>query len=225
TTDISPVFSRADGKYRIGCWVRDDTQGLGTMTFVENDSKSFGILGHGIFDVDTGKLMEASNGNITGSSISGIVKGKKGSPGEVSGMLDKKNIIGKISSNTEYGVYGKITQNTQDLDLTEAKTAMTNDIKLGNAVIKSDILGKMEEYNIEITGINQIGSPDKGLLIKVTDSRLLDGTGGIIQGMSGSPILQDGKFIGAVTHVFVNDPTKGYGIFAETMLEQAQKSE
>lgn len=223
SADILPVYSRADGEYRIGCWVRDDTQGLGTMTFMENNSKCFGILGHGIYDVDTGKLMEASDGSITGSSVTGIVKGEKGSPGEVSGMLDKKDIIGKISCNTQYGVYGTITQNSQNLDLVNAKTAMTNEIKLGKAVIRSDILGKMDEYEIEITGINEIGSPDKGLLIKVTDSRLLNGTGGIIQGMSGCPILQDGKFIGAVTHVFVNDPTKGYGIFAETMLEQAQK--
>jgi len=224
SADIKPAHSNPDGSYRIGCWVRDDTQGLGTMTFVDTVSKNFGILGHGIFDVDTGRLMVAKNGNITGSSVSGIVKGEKGSPGEVSGKLEKEDIIGSISSNTQNGVYGKITMDKPQLDLVSAKAVMKNDVKTGNAVIRSDILGSMQEYKIEISDINLLSPPDKGMLIKVTDSRLLDGTGGIIQGMSGCPILQDGKFVGAVTHVFVNDPTKGYAIFAETMLEQAQES-
>ena len=226
-TNVTPVMSQTDGEYKIGCWVRDDTQGLGTLTFINPENNVFGALGHGIYDVDTNTLMNTSGGVITKSDVTGVKKGEKGVPGEINGSLDKNKIFGSIFSNTNAGIYGVITQmsNLPDLAGEAIQTAISSDVHTGKAYIKSDILGKSELYEIEIENINRLDiSSDKSMTVKITDEKLLETTGGIVQGMSGSPIIQDGKLIGALTHVFVNNPQKGYGIFIDNMLIRAEEA-
>ncbi len=220
--NIKPV--KASDGYKIGVWVRDSTQGLGTVTYFDSENGSFAALGHGIYDVDTGSLMEVKNGNITHAEVTGYAKGEKGTPGEIMGSLDKSVIYGDIEINTEKGLYGSVNNIGADyFGLESYPVGMRYDIKEGKAYIKSDILkGYMDEYEIEIESVDKYGSrADKSMVIRITDERLINETGGIIQGMSGSPIIQNGKLIGAVTHVLVNDPTRGYGIFIENMMETA----
>ncbi len=219
--DITPVISENDGQYKIGCWVRDDTQGLGTLTFIDPQNNTFGALGHGIYDVDTNMLMNTSGGIVTLSHVSGVKKGEKGVPGEVKGDIDKEKVFGSIFSNTNYGISGSITKPTLCPSISDEaiEVAISKDVHTGKAFIKSDILGQNELYEVEIENINRLDiTSDKSMTIKIVDERLLNSTGGIVQGMSGSPIIQDGKLVGAVTHVFVKDPTKGYGIFIENMM-------
>ena len=215
---IKPAQSLSDSKYKIGCWIRGETQGLGTITYVNKNTGEFGALGHGVYDADAEKLLEIENGIVTKAEISGINKGEKGIPGEISGVLDKTEVIGKIEKNTACGVFGKM-DSTDIFKFKEIPLAASGEIKEGKAVILSAALSKKaEEYDIEIESI--VGKElDKSMMIKITDSRLIEKTGGIVQGMSGSPIIQEGKLVGAVTHVLVNDPTRGYGIFIENMLE------
>ncbi len=226
-TNVTPVMSQRDGEYKIGCWVRDDTQGLGTLTFINPENNVFGALGHGIYDVDTNTLMNTSGGVMTLSDVTGVRKGEKGVPGEINGSLNKEKIFGTVFSNTNAGIYGVITQKSNlPLISDEAvETAISSDVHTGKAYIKSDVLGKSELYEVEIENINRLDiSSDKSMTVKITDERLLEKTGGIVQGMSGSPILQDGKLIGALTHVFVNNPQKGYGIFIDNMLIKADEA-
>ena len=223
---VTPVMNSTSGKYNIGCWIRDDTQGLGTLTFVDCENNSYGALGHGIYDVDTGMIMSVSQGKVTKADVSGVKKGERGEPGEVVGNLDKSIIIGTVEKNTDCGIYGKITDENFCKSHFSDKTeiAISSEVHTGKAYIKSDVLGKSELYEAEIESINRLDiSSDKSMTLKITDKRLLDTTGGIIQGMSGSPIIQDGKLSGAVTHVFVNNPQKGYGIFIDNMLMETEK--
>ena len=206
-------------KYKLGIWVRDNTQGLGTVTYLDANSR-FGALGHGIHDVDTSKLLEIEGGTVYTTSVKDIQKGKTGTPGGMEGIIvyNNYNILGKITKNTEAGIFGIIQRiDTLFSDQTPVEAAGKEEIKEGPATILC--AGEVKEYKIEIEKVD-IHSKEinKGIILRVTDERLLDVTGGIVQGMSGSPILQDGKLVGAVTHVFVNDPTKGYGIFIENML-------
>ena len=227
SADITPVMSGDNDGYKIGCWVRDDTQGLGTLTFVNPENNTFGALGHGIYDVDTNTLMSTSGGVITASEVTGVKKGEKGAPGEVSGSLNKDRVFGSILSNTDEGIYGIITSVSlcPSLNSEPMETAISKDVHTGKAYIKSDIMGKPELYEIEIENINRLDiTSDKSMTVKITDERLLSATGGIIQGMSGSPIIQDNKLIGALTHVFVNNPQKGYGIFIDNMLLESDKA-
>jgi stage IV sporulation protein B len=216
---LNPVKC-SEEDYKLGIWVRDDTQGIGTLTYVRED-KTFGALGHGISDADTGGLLQIKDGQLYETEILGIHKGSQGSPGELSGLIryEDDNILGEILSNTELGIFGKLDK-AEELQLKTMEVAYKQELELGEATILCQVDGEVEEYEIEITKIDKSHSDtNKGFVLKVTDERLLEKTGGIVQGMSGSPVIQNGKFVGAVTHVFVQDSTGGYGIFAETMLD------
>ncbi len=207
--------------YKIGVWVKDDIQGLGTLTYMTEDMR-FGALGHGITDTDTGELLEASGGSLYDTNILEIIKGVRGTPGEISGMItySERHVRGMIDSNTSAGIFGITDQKTRgELAAEPVEVAFKQEISRGPAYVRSAVSGELKNYRIQIQEI-RLNEDDvnKGMIFQVTDPELLELTGGVIQGMSGSPILQDGKLIGAVTHVFVNDPTKGYGIFAETMI-------
>ena len=210
-------------EYKLGIWVRDNVQGLGTVTFLTGNSQ-YGALGHGIHDVDTNVLMDIQEGSLYRTSIRSVVKGENGIPGSMEGMIvyNEYNRLGTVEKNTEAGIYGTI-QDIEPLfeEQIPVRVAQKEEIEVGNAKIRCFLDGKIQEYEIQIMDVDYNAKEiNKGIVLQVTDPRLLEETGGIIQGMSGSPILQNGKLIGAVTHVFVNDPSKGYGIFAETMLRQ-----
>ena len=211
------------GEYKLGIWVRDNAQGIGTLTFIDEEG-NFGALGHGINDIDTANLMELKEGGLYKTDIISITKGEDGSPGELTGVIAyaEKYKLGIINSNTVEGIYGTVNPtllNQNDL----LPIALKQEVKKGKAQIISMVSGERKMYEIEIMDIHQENDNiNRGMEIKVTDHELLELTGGIVQGMSGSPIIQDGKLIGAVTHVLVNDPTRGYGIFIENMLEAAE---
>lgn len=213
------------GVYKLGIWVRDDTQGIGTLTFVDENGR-FGALGHGISDVDTGELLEIEEGKIYKADIFSIIKGKIGTPGELVGkvLYGEDNTLGIIEDNTSLGIFGTLTDNVfnaicDDDGYQYVDIAYAQEIKTDKANILCCIDGKVSNYEIMITGIDINDKGNKGIIFKVIDDKLIEKTGGIVQGLSGSPIIQDGKIIGAVTHVLINDPTKGYGIFIENMLE------
>lgn len=224
-SSIKAIKSKEDNTLKIGAWVRDQTQGIGTITYYNPSNKSFGALGHGITDVDTKKLMPIKKGKIMKAEITSIKKGQKGIPGELTGPIfdSEESRLGIIKLNTSQGVFGKIRD--EKIKLLPGETvpiALQHEISEGEAVIRSNISGDcIEEFKIYIQKVSNFQQDlSKGLIIKIIDPRLLDKTNGIVQGMSGSPILQNGKLIGAVTHVFVQDPTKGYGIFIESMLKK-----
>lgn len=218
---LQPVKD-GDGIYKIGIWVRDDCQGLGTLTYID-ENNNFGALGHGISDVDTGKLVSINEGKLYCAKIWSLVKGKVGTPGEVVGSINYNDnyYLGKIEENTEIGIYGTCDENLYNyIDSYALPVAFKQEVKEGVAYVRSFVDGTIRDYEIMITDTDIANSNlNKGISFTVTDKELLEITGGIIQGMSGSPIIQDDKLIGAVTHVLVNDPTKGYGIFIENMLE------
>lgn len=217
---MNAVRTREDD-YKLGIWVKDDIQGIGTLTYVTEDLQ-FGALGHGITDADTGELLETSGGSLYDTSILEIVKGERGTPGEISGMItySDRHIHGSIIKNTSAGIYG-VTDRAflNQLKPELVDVAFKQEIRPGIAWIRSAISGELRDYEIQIQEI-RLNEDDvnKGMIFQIMDPELLELTGGVIQGMSGSPILQNGKLVGAVTHVFVNEPTKGYGIFAETMI-------
>ena len=212
------VYSVTDGKYKAGLWVRDSSAGIGTVSFCTQDG-FFASLGHAVCDVDTKQIIPVSYGETTDITIIDCIKGKSGSAGELCGYLHSEK-TGEIYENGSLGVYGKFI-NLPKTQLVEI--ANPSEIEIGEAEIYSTLEnGVTEKYSIEITAVNQKAEDNKHLVIKITDDTLIQKTGGIIQGMSGSPIIQNGKLIGAVTHVFLNDSTGGYGIFAENMLETAQ---
>lgn len=209
-----------DGSYKLGIWVRDDTQGIGTITYITDDGE-FGALGHGINDVDTGVLMDVCSGSIYEAGIYKVVKGEKGTPGELSGFIrkDAQSKLGTITQNTAHGIKGKYQKPLAD-SWKRKQIALKQEVKRGKGSILCQIGSEVKEYEVEIEKIyaNSI-SKSKGMVIRITDKKLLEQTNGIVQGMSGSPILQNNKIIGAVTHVFVQDPHRGYGTFIEYMLE------
>ena len=215
---LTPVLAE-DDSYKLGIWVRDNTQGIGTMTYMDKKGK-FGALGHGISDTDTGELLKIEEGELYQAQILSIVKGVKGTPGELSGYIEyqKDKKIGTIEKNTDLGIFGRVDQ-PQRLQLQEAEIGYKQEVRKGKAELLTCLENEVKSYEIEITDIyKERADTNKAFALRVTDPELLAGTGGIVQGMSGSPILQDGKLIGAVTHVFVQDSTKGYGIFIENML-------
>jgi len=216
---VKPVQTGVS-EYKLGIWIRDNTQGIGMITFIKEDG-SFGALGHGITDIDTGYLMKIKNGNILQTDIISIVKGNCGEPGELIGVIDYANNtkIGNITKNTPIGIFGKLDMIPDYMVNNTVEIGMKEQLHEGSAVIQTAVDGEIKQYNIEITQINLKDSGNKGIVFEVKDDELLSKTGGIVQGMSGSPILQDGKIVGAVTHVFVNNPTKGYGVFIENMLK------
>lgn len=219
---VTPVKD-SEGNYKLGIWVRDDTQGIGTLTYVDENGH-FGALGHGISDVDTGSLLEIQDGNLYQAEILGIQKGTSGSPGELSGLIryEAGKKIGSIDVNSKNGIYGSFSGgSSSEICLKKYPVAYKQELEEGPASILCCVDGKVQEYEAEITKIDMNHEDtNKSFVIHVTDPKLLEMTGGIVQGMSGSPVLQNGKFVGAVTHVFVQDSTSGYGIFAETMLGQ-----
>lgn len=225
-TDITPLFDDNSNSYQIGLYIRDGATGIGTISFYDAATNNYGALGHVISDADTQKPIEISNGKIVNSSVSGILKGEKGDPGEKQASFSMKDPqLGSITKNSPFGVFGKIdmTRLLHDSEKKPLPIGFAEEIKKGPAqiltVIEDD---KVEAFNVEIISSSPENEPTtKGIVLKITDERLLDATGGIIQGMSGSPIIQDGKLIGAVTHVFVNDPTSGYGVHIEWMLDEA----
>lgn len=216
---ITPVFSRVDNAYRIGAWIRDSIQGIGTVTYYDPMSQTFGALGHGVYDVDTDCLMEIRSGALVPVELTEIVKGQKGKAGELMGTIDNSRILAEISENTEAGIFGK----GESAFFGRETVAIAEEVQKGEAVFLSDLEGQgVKAYEIQIEAVHKNGGKNhKDMTICITDERLLKLSGGIVQGISGSPILQDGKLVGAVTHVLVNDPSRGYGIFIGNMLEVA----
>ncbi len=217
---VEPVQT-ADGEYKLGIWVRDDLAGVGTLTFYTADGE-YGALGHAVSDADTGVKMEIEEGSIYGTQIIGIQKGLDGNPGELSGVIHygQNDYLGTVDWNRSVGIHGKLDGNRSLIgEASCCEVAFKQDIECGTAYIISGVSGENLPYEIEIEQINyDEEATNKGIQFVVTDEKLLAQTGGIVQGMSGSPILQDGRIIGAVTHVFINDPTRGYGIFIENMM-------
>lgn len=209
-----------DGRLKLGLWVKDDVAGVGTLTYVSKQDGSYGALGHAIVDANGGNVVPVSSGRVFKCCLMGIKKGQKNNPGELRCAFSaQKEDVGTITNNTKFGISG-VLDNADDLidKNLVAKMGGRLGVKMGKAVIVSSVSGIREEYEIEIIKANfQKSADDKSIVFRVLDKRLLDLTGGIVQGMSGSPILQDGKLIGAVTHVFVNDPTKGYGVYVDWM--------
>lgn len=213
----------SDGTNKLGLWVRDDIAGIGTLTFVTED-RDYGALGHGVSDIDTGELIQIDTGSIYETKITGISKGKRGTPGEVTGLIQFRSsaYLGTIGENGENGIYGKLEQLPDALEcVEELPVGYKQEITQGSAQIICSVEGERKAYEIEIESVDyHPREVNKGIRYRVVDEQLLEATGGIIQGMSGSPIIQNGRLVGAVTHVFVDDPTRGYGIFAECMLEE-----
>ena len=218
---MSPIEAE-DGSYKLGVWVRDDTQGIGTRTYLDLNGH-FGALGHGISDSDTGNLVQIENGGLYETEILGIEKGTFGKPGVMSGVIyyGPGSTLGTIDENTDEGIFGTVNERLkQSVSGNAIPVGYRQDVKKGPAYVRSDVSGQVRDYEIEIQKVDYTTShKNKGMVIKVTDPDLLALTGGIVQGMSGSPIIQDGKLVGAVTHVFIQDSTRGYGIFVENMLE------
>lgn len=218
---LYPVTTR-DGESKLGVWVRSDTQGIGTVTYLDLNGR-FGALGHGISDTDTGEMVETSDGSLYDTQIVGVEKGSVGSPGVMSGVIyyGPSTLLGTVESNTDEGIFGTVNDRfMKSISAEPLPIAYRQDIRKGPAVLRSGVSGEIRDYAIEIEKIDYSTShTNKSLVIRVTDPALLELTGGIVQGMSGSPIIQDGKLIGAVTHVFIQDSTRGYGIFIENMLQ------
>ena len=218
--EMTPVETE-DGSYKLGIWVRDNIQGIGTLTYVEPNG-TFGALGHGISDADTGERLEISDGDLYRSDILSIRICTVGTPGELRGVINyrEENRIGTICGNSQYGIRGQMEPGKYTESMKKIPTGLKQEIQTGKAEIRCDIGDGIREYQCEILEIDSNArDTNKCFVLRITDDDLLSRTGGIVQGMSGSPVLQNGKLIGAITHVFVNDPTKGYGIFIENMME------
>lgn len=219
---ITPV-QVSEKEYKLGLWVRDAAAGVGTATFYEPKTSSFAALGHGISDIDTEKIIDISDGELIPTKVVYIKRGEKGTPGEMKGTIDSPNKIGVITKNTNFGIYGRVTDanNIDIFNNKKIKVATRDEVQIGDAEILLQLNSKnVNRYKIKIKKIYKNNNKDnKSMQIEITDQNLLEKTGGIIQGMSGSPILQNEKFIGAITNVFVNDPTKGYAVFADLMLK------
>lgn len=218
---VKPQYSPQDDAYKIGLWIRDSTQGLGTLTYYDPSNHMFGALGHGITDVDTKELMPIRSGIISTATVSNIKKGEKGIPGELSGVIEADHEMGCVDYNTALGIYGTVNPSGEELLKGKAiPIAFQDEVHEGKAIILLALTGqKVESYDVYIQKVSKYTTePSKGMIVKITDKRLMGLTNGIVQGMSGSPIIQDNKLVGAVTHVFVQDSSRGYGIFIENMI-------
>ena len=211
------------GTYQLGTWIRDSMAGIGTMTFYDPASDIFGALGHGVNDLDTAQLMTMQSGSVMYSEVADVKKGLSGAPGELHGSFDLQRDMGQLYANTQAGIFGVLGDESILGSVKPVEVARRSQVKTGTATILSNVAGdQVKEYQAEIMHIYPtVEGEMRNMMIKVTDPELLEQTGGIVQGMSGSPILQNGKLVGAVTHVLVNDPTRGYGIFIENMLDAA----
>ena len=214
-----------DKEYKLGLWVKDAATGVGTMTYYEPNSKSFAVLGHGITDSGTNNLINIESGELVTSKVISIKKGEIENPGEIKGTILNQQTIGRVSKNTQFGIYGTLDNLTSlNIDTSKKmKVALRDEIKIGEAKIicSLDNSNKTKEYSIEIEKIYYDNDyNNKSMLIRVTDPELIDKTGGIIRGLSGAPIIQNGKFIGAVTNVLVSNPEIGYAIFGDLMVKE-----
>ncbi len=222
---LTPKKDEASGTYRLGMWIRDSTAGVGTLSYYDPSNGAYGALGHAITDADTGKPLTVGQGEVLKADVVDVQKGQKGTPGELKGsFLRDKKTLGNILKNTNYGIYGKLDSAPQNnIYSSGLPIGLRSSVHTGPATILSSVDGNgVQEYQVEITKVATQNTPTpKSMVLKVTDPVLLEKTGGIVQGMSGSPIIQDGHLIGAVTHVYVNDPTQGYGLFIEWMLNQS----
>ena len=216
---ITPILSNTEQTYQIGAWIRDSIQGIGTVTYYDAENGTFGALGHGVYDVDTDDLMVICGGSVVDATLTEIVKGEKGTAGELVGQVELQEKLAAIEKNTETGIYGKAEDGVFAGE--SYPVAAKEEVKKGAAALLSDFEGKgVQAYALEIESLEKDGGRNhKDMTIRITDERLLALTGGIVQGMSGSPILQNGKLVGAVTHVTLTDAAKGYGIFMENMIE------
>ena len=225
TLMIAPRYDKAGAAWRLGVWVRDSTAGVGTLTFYDPQTLTYGALGHAITDTDTGSVLSVREGELMQAQIVDVRRGQRGTPGELRGSFLREQVqLGAVLKNTAYGIYGTLNAPVESALYPDGlPVASRSEVHAGTATILSTVDdGSVTEYTVEITQVlRQSGAAQKSLELKVTDERLLEKTGGIVQGMSGSPIIQDGKIVGAVTHVLVNDPTRGYGIFIENMLDAA----
>ena len=216
---LEPACS-TEGVWKLGLLLRDGVAGIGTITYIDPESGAYGALGHGVCDTETGVLIPISDGQIMHAAIERVVPGRAGTPGELCGVFDAGCAIGTIERNTGCGIFGHLHETGGGQAL---ETVPSGELKTGPVQIRASISGEeTRDYDAEIMRVYRSGSGETRFLLAVTDETLLEQTGGIVQGMSGSPIIQDGKLVGAVTHVLVNDPTKGYGIFIENMLEAAE---
>ena len=216
------AVENSQGVWQLGVWLRDSMAGIGTMTFYDPSSGVFGALGHGINDVDTSMLMPLESGSIMPASVSDVKRGASGEPGELHGQFDLTQDLGTLYANTNLGIFGQMPQSNVADVRQPVPVASRDQVQTGPATILSNVRGdQVEEFDIQITHLYPEGDGTRSLMLQVTDPELLELTGGIVQGMSGSPILQNGRLVGAVTHVLVNDAAKGYGILAENMLKQA----
>ena len=220
TVTVTPLYSRVAKGYKLGLWVRDSAAGVGTITYIDPASGRFGALGHGITDVDTGQILPISEGEVLGAHIGSVVRGKAGMPGQLKGAFIPSAPFGTLNQNTDRGVFGSAAESSAlAFSAPSYPIASKDELHTGAATIRCTVEGtEPQEFSVEIESISSRRTETKNFTVRVTDPRLLELTGGIVQGMSGSPILQDGKLVGALTHVFVSDPTQGYGIFIENML-------
>lgn len=219
---MTPAISNTDGMLCLGIWIKDAASGIGTLTYYDPETGEFGALGHGICDAGTGNIIDITGGDILKSTIVAVQKGEKGQPGELIGVFaDGKEKLGKIASNVDDGLKGTIDAGAHLNTVSDALEIATRDeVHEGDAYILSNVEeDRIDRFEVEIQKINESESSSKSMVVKIKDKNLIEKTGGIVQGMSGSPIIQDNKLVGAVTHVFVNDPTRGYGIFISNMLE------
>ena len=224
TVKFTPKYSESEKKYTLGLWLKDSGAGIGTLTYVLEDG-SFGGLGHGICDSETGDLTPIVNGSVLGVTVNGIVKGQRGTPGELKGYFNSSK-IGAFYQNTENGIFGALANIPEVISNKTYSIGLKNELKEGAASIICTLDDNVRrEYTVEISNINRNATGNKCFTVKITDEKLLYATGGIVQGMSGSPIIQNGKLVGAITHVLINDPSTGYGIFIENMLRQNVKEE
>ncbi len=215
------VQCSADGSYKLGAWIRDSMAGIGTVTFYCPDTGAFGALGHGINDTDTALLMPLESGSILPATVAAVQKGEAGTPGQLRGVFDTDTTLGLLNSNTAGGVFGTLSDPAWAAG-SPVETAERSQVRAGNATILANIDGdQVREYSIRIEKVYPESESDcRDFLIRVTDRDLLEAAGGIVQGMSGSPILQNGRLVGAVTHVMIDDPTHGYGVWVGRMLER-----
>ena len=227
--DIVPVVSKTDDMYRLGIWVKDKTAGIGTLTYYDPDDASFGALGHGIVDPETKKILPVDSGLLLESQVKEIKEGEDGDPGEIQGIFYHADMpLGSLEYNCEFGIFGEAYEFIENPIYNKPLAVGTKEqVEVGKAYILTTLKNnEIKRYEIEIESIeNQAEPADKSMIIRVTDEKLLEECGGIVQGMSGSPIIQNDRIIGAVTHVFVNDPQRGYGLFIEWMLESSNRVE
>lgn len=222
-SQLTPVYDSTSGLFKLGLWIRDNSAGVGTLTYIRADNHRFGALGHPVCDIDTGCLMPVGSGKIFRCNIVGYKRGERGNPGELKGLfLRSGSVLGSLDKNNKFGVYGEFDEKFGSVYGGEmVEVAKSNEVKSGKAKIRCTIDGTSpKDYDIEIVRTYfQTDRDNKSMFIRVTDRELISKTGGIVQGMSGSPIIQNGRLVGAVTHVFVSDSTKGYGVYADYMID------